>query len=153
MTSTLSSNQLWASATAQYPFPGIKFQNSPSTPLDYYEDGTFTANFTGAMTFVGNFRFTRVGKLVSLFMAAPTITGSAVALNAQSVGALPARLRPSAGNAQVIVSLNSGGALVANLGFVSFGSDGIITISRNDGANFGAANNGISSVVASYTIQ
>lgn len=80
---------------------GVQFPNSASgyTPsaLSYYEEGSFTANFTGAATTNQTIRFTRVGNQVTLQIPAFTAAFSSSApLSAGA--AIPARLRPTTGD-------------------------------------------------------
>jgi hypothetical protein len=76
--------------TSSPTFVAIQFQTKP---LNYYDNGTFTANFTGAATFTSTIHYVRIGTYINLifYNASAAFAGVGNVLTATGV---PTALRP-----------------------------------------------------------
>lgn len=133
------------SSTRVASFPvGVSFATSGGTPttLDYYEEGTFSANFNAGAGAAGSgttftVAFVRVGKVVTLtFPNMHTMTAGATATNfSTATGTVASRLRPSATasmNQMVLCKVNGSDSATPCQFNVS--SAGALSLYR-DGAN------------------
>lgn len=113
MTSTLSSNQLWADQNNKYPLSApsvvtgdilcdtITFLNDTvgylAAPLDYYEENTsVNLNFTGSATTTQVAHFTRLGSLVTMRIPKFAVLTTAASKFTSGATDIPARFRPIA---------------------------------------------------------
>lgn len=112
---------------------GIKLPTTGGTAdtLDFYETGSFTANFnTGMNTNTNNYtiNFTRLGNIVFLRFPDMRVSATATSNVWEALAAVPARLRPASG-------LRSSAALAVNANKTEAGSwfvatDGRLSIYR-----------------------
>ncbi|NIV10136.1 MAG: hypothetical protein GWN62_02155 [Aliifodinibius sp.] len=100
-----------------------------ATDLDYYEEGTHTTTWGGAMSpaVSGDVVFTRNGNIVTLLFPLTTDDTPANATMTMTT-VLPARLRPTALLRFSIIRINSGSD---GFGRMDIATDGNITIGKN----------------------
>lgn len=161
-----------AVTTAAQTIPGIKtFSDSIKfattggtvTALDYYEEGSFSANFNqnagaagSGTTFTVN--FVRIGKIVTLqFTNMQTMTAGATSTNfATAAATLAARLRPVTASVNQLVVCKVNGSDSATPAQFNVGTGGAFSLFR-DGANVTTFTSGAVSgpygFSMTYTIQ
>ena len=142
------SSNIWTLGTAG---SGVKFANSTASyspaALNYYEEDTASAGFSGCFSQTVTVRIVRVGKSVSIYL--PAVTGTSTSATTLSCAAdtIKARFRPY-GQVVLPVKCTDNGTSV--VGLVVFQTDGSIIIQRDvSGGNFAATgtvglNNGVS---------
>lgn len=144
---------------------GAQFPTTGGTPttLDYYEEGTFTANFNADAGSGGSgtsftAKFTRTGKMVMIqfpSMVGMTTGAGAAADFATASGTVPSRLRPVANQYGMYLTSVSGST--TNTGVWNILTNGTILLYREAtlSTNWPTsnANNGAFSFAACYTIQ
>jgi len=95
-----------------------------------YEDGSFSATFTGPFTTTVTIYYRRVGKMVTLDV--PEIGGtSTVATYIVSVGVIPNVLRPIISTHYFPAFVKDNSADLATPGFMSIGGNGDISIRKS----------------------
>jgi hypothetical protein len=134
---------------------GIKLPTSGGTAatLDYYAEGTFTVNLSGARTMSSQtFTYVRVGKQVTFYN--PTNVGSSCtgAQLSSGAGELPAALRPTVATMRIPVTVQNNGALtVGGLQITSAGT--LVYSAPVEGAFTNAANCGFYANAVTYNIN
>lgn len=116
---------------------GFGAANTTANGLVSYEDsGTFSAVFTGAFTSASQtVQYTRVGKHVDLMI--PTFSASCSGNTLSSSAVVPSGLRPVVAVAVPVGVVNSGSQVTSPLGLLQIGTDGTITIYKdNNGSAF-----------------
>lgn len=137
---------------------GIVLPASGGTPatLDFFETGTFTANFNVGMNTNTNnvtVTFQRIGKEVILQFPQTLVTTNATS-NEWSVasGTIPTRLRPYANCYNGVAVFNNN---VIESGTIFAGTAGQLVLNRSGGANWSSAtaNSGIGGFSLAYLVS
>lgn len=115
-----------------FPSPAADTRTVTGTNLPYYEEGTFTLTISASLTTTptGTVKYTRVGRVVMLYI--PTITGTTTgSVTFLGLSGVPVALRPT--TAQVVPAIVYYGTYPKS-GFVSMSTDGTAQIALSDNA-------------------
>lgn len=135
---------------------GLQLPTSGGTPsnLNYYEEGTFSVTWTGAISSSSTARFIRIGNVVTISLQDKT--SAAIAANAiQGAVQLPSRLRPTNWGPFWPIFVIDNSVTLTTPGKVQFNNNGDINIWKDStGASFtNSGNAGFISFTVSYNIN
>ena len=128
----------------------LLFSGSNQSTLSNYEAGTFSVTFNGPFTSTVTALFHFIGNMVSITIPDVISTSTSATTMTTSGGPVLSRLRPSiAVNSAIYITVSG----VTNIGVVTIGADGNITVATISGGAFGGSgSNGFSRFNIAYVI-